>query len=258
MFSAGAFKSSDRELKSVISQNRNYAIDRGVGELSNFKKHPKGGTTSKKLVGNADFNARNLLWIVIVIIIFVGKIGSTCNDNNQPKIDMSQRIIEIMEKREAIFDFDEIRNDVAKSQRLVEGIYNEKSVDFNESNLHFDFRDGSTIETDFPVLINNKSKKPLVFVFQSSSGVIYYCIKPNSIRMTKDYISKFFIYSGKKPIEYYKTDYLKDNNKGFKFNNFDENDIKNLKTIHDFSNYKKLKNTVEIIITKNDVEINAK
>jgi hypothetical protein len=258
LFSVGAFKSSDRELKSVISQNRNYAIDRGVGELSNFKKYPKGGTTSKKLIGNADFNARNLLWIVIVIIIFVGKIGSTCNDNNSPKIDMSQKLIEIMERREGIFDFDEIRNDIAKSQRLEEGIYNENSVDFNESNLHFDFRDGLSVETNLSVLINNKSKKPLVFVFQSSSGVRYYCIQPNSIRMTKDYISKFFIYSGKNPIEYYKTDYIKGNNKGFKFNDFDKNDMNNLITIHDFSDFKKSKKTIEIIITEDDVKINKK
>jgi hypothetical protein len=141
---------------------------------------------------------------------------------------------------------------------LEEGIYNENPVDFNESHLHFNFSEGLTIETNHSILINNKSEKLLVFVFQSSSGVKYYCIKPNSIRFTKDYISKFFIYSGQNPVEYSKKNFNKINDMGFKFKNFDKNDITNLETIHDFSNYKKSKNTIEIIISKDDVKINKK
>ncbi|MEN8927326.1 MAG: hypothetical protein ABF242_03415 [Flavobacteriales bacterium] len=108
LYAMANFKSSDAEMRSVLSQNRAYAIDRGVGEVSNFKKHPKGGTTNKQLLGTSDFNLRNLMWIVVVVIFFAMRIGGTCNRSSRNNTSINvESLIEMRQKLDVLPDFNE-------------------------------------------------------------------------------------------------------------------------------------------------------
>ncbi|MEN8927327.1 MAG: hypothetical protein ABF242_03410 [Flavobacteriales bacterium] len=149
-------------------------------------------------------------------------------------------------------------NDIAFAQRQDSKIISEEPAEFNSSNLYFDFREGFSLTTERAILINNESGKPLVFVFRSSGGVKYYCVKDKTIRMIKDYVDKFVIYSGLEPTVFKYPDAKGEIKNGFKFNKFDEIDMKRLDKVYDFFLYKKSKNTVEITVSKEDVTIKEK
>ena len=258
LFSLGAFKSADSELRSVISQNKNYARENGVSENSNFTKFPKGGTNLSKFSGEGGFGIGNMFWIAIVVLMLILRVGRTCNDSTPDFKNSQVQVFESMESYQ-LFNKNKLNffiENVKKLQSNEIKILREKEIDFTEENISHKSSLSSIMSSSHLTEIINETDKPVLFVFKVMTGVSYFCIEPNSSKITNDLFKKFIIYTGKKPVEVTYEDKFKKIKYGFKFKEFDEKDKDRLNLIIDKSDYNDANKNYRIIITKEKVEIN--
>lgn len=258
LFSLGAFKSADSELRSVISQNKNYAKENGVSEITNFAKFPKGGTKIGKLSGDGSFGVGNLVWIVIVILMIFFRVGRTCNDST-PEFKNSQ--VQVFDSLESYQLFNKFKlkffiENAKKLQSENINVLREKEIEFVEENISHKSSLSSIMSSSHLTEIVNETDKPVLFVFEVMTGVSYFCIEPNSSKITNDLFKNFIIYTGKKPVEVTYEDKFKNIKYGFKFKEFEEEDKDRLSLIIDKSDYNNTKKDYRIVIAKEKVEIN--
>ncbi|MEN8927328.1 MAG: hypothetical protein ABF242_03405 [Flavobacteriales bacterium] len=263
-FALSFYEIENEEITRNLAYLRQRAEEKGMFESVRSDKNPKGGVSKKMEYPKGNKNSRSysgaaagagLAGIGVVIAIIRGII-SFSSINDTPPVNNSYYKEQKKLYRAPDYEIREQQKKLVYVHTTKE-ITNTQKEEFNYDRMKF------ISEFDkypFPgphTTVKNESDKRVVFFYNNDfGGFKYKLIEPKSEAKVIFRYTYFLVLRGNDPYYTVYTDENGESKVGILFNEFDDNDLRLLKTLH-INEYQKVRKESEIIISDLWVSINA-
>lgn len=260
-FAMGGYTSKNNNINDKLKDLSEQGRKNGAIEIHDKIKSPKGGTlislhkpkkNLRRKSSGSSINFHIIVYLITAALAIMRLIDTCTKDSSYNTTNYERKRPENPSKR--LREFIQKAISIQQTSKVIRS----NPVQFDAQHINFYPKSTSGHVLPLKTYITNVSKKLVVFVIWFGNGYKYLFLEAGQTKTCPYHFTKYVVHKGKEPLAVYYIDNNQEKQIGFAFNTFDSSDLKLLNAIHEKKMQSNFKQSWEIIISEESVEINEK
>lgn len=260
-YAMGMYVSNNDRINEKLQELKKLGHRHGATEIHDKIKSPKGGTTinlykpkknQRKSSSGSSISFHIVVYLITAALAVMRLIDTCSTDSSYNSDNYERKVPENPSKK--LREFIQKAKFIQQTSKVIQS----NPVQFDAQHINFYPKSTSGHILPLKTYITNTTEKLAVFVVWFGNGYKYLFLESGETKTCPYHFTKYVIHRGKEPLAVYYIDENQEKQTGFAFNKFDQSDLKLLNTIHEKKMQSNFKQSWEIIISEESVEINEK